>query len=432
MNDIKALVGNKIAQGALGTFGLNICNQLFLFLTLTLLTRLMTAEDFGLYSVILSTVTLISLPFIGGFTTFTMRHVASYKAKEEWGALRGLLQFSLLWVIFGTIIFISISYVSFNVLELEKYVWGLPTIFLMPLLLYFGAISRGLKKVVQGRFFEFFLQPFIFFSLCIAAHFKGVELTVIFALQFYAISIVIGILCSAFFALRSLPKNIKQKAYFRVKEWVHSAIPLIFAVGLVVANMNIDIVMVGALAGEEDAGQYRVASRMAAFVLFILFALNNAVSPRISALYATGEKEKLQRIITTVSRAALVLTLPIAIILFVFAEGILSLAFGNVFAAASVALMILIGANLFSVAMGQVGQVLSLTGYEKYTAVSVLIAVLINVSLNAYLVPQMGMNGAAIATGVSIVVWNTLLAFWSVQKTGLYCTALGPIGKRAF
>lgn len=431
MNDIKALVGNKIAQGALGTFGLNICNQLFIFLTLVLLARLMTAEDFGLYSVILSTVTLISLPFIGGFTTFTMRHVASYRAKEEWSALRGLLQFSLLWIVIGAAVFISVSYASFNALGIEKYIWGLPIILLMPLLLYFGAISRGLKKVIQGRFFEFFLQPFVFFALCLVSYFKGIDLTVVSALKFYAVSIVIGIICSAFFALKSLPEGIKEKASFHVKEWTKSAVPLIFAVGLVVANMNIDIVMVGALAGEEEAGQYRVASRMAAFVLFILFASNNAVSPRISALYATGEKAKLQRIITTVSRVALALTLPIALILFLFAESILSLAFGAAFVAASTALMILIGANLFSVIMGQVGQVLSLTGHEKYTAIAVLIAVIINVSLNAYLVPQMGMNGAAIATGLSIVIWNALLAFWSVQKTGLHCTALGPVGKRA-
>ncbi|MAZ76710.1 MAG: hypothetical protein CMH31_05345 [Micavibrio sp.] len=429
MQALKSLLNSNIGKGAVGTLALNLCNQVFIFLTLVLLARVMSPEAFGLYSVILSTMTLIALPFLGGFTTFVMRHVAVYRAQEKWSALKGVLKYSLLWIIIGSGLFILIALFF---IQNDFYKWGLPIIFLMPMLLFFGAILRGLKKVVHGRFSEFFLQPFIFFLISAFAYFKGNEIDSDVVLQFYCMSIIIGICVSAFLAFKKLPKQMfSAVSIYKGGEWLKSAIPLIFAVGLVVTNMNIDIVMVGALAGEEQAGQYRVASRMAAFVLFILFASNNAVSPRISALYEAGEKEKLQSIITRTARITLIATLPIALTMILFSKIILSLSFGEVFVLASTCLIILSFANLFAVFMGQVGQVMSLTGHEKYTAFAVFIAVIINVSLNYMLVPSMGMNGAAIATGVSIVVWNGVLAFWTVRKTGLYCTALGPIGKRA-
>ena len=86
-------------------------------------------------------------------------------------------------------------------------------------------------------------------------------------------------------------------------------------------------------------------------------------------------------------------------------------------------------ANFFSVLMGQVGQVMALTGHEKITAVAVFFSVIINIILNLILVPDYGMNGAAIATALSIVIWNGILAYWTVRKTGLHCTILGPMGK---
>lgn len=436
MSNFNNFIKNKITKGAIGTFALNICNQIFLFLILMVLARFMSPENFGIYSVVLSSITLISLPFLGGFTTFIMRYVAEYNAKKELSKLSGVLKYGVLWVLFGSVVFILILYYLmpfFIKNNVDVYNWGLPIILLMPLLLLFGAILRGLKKVIQGRFSEFFLQPLLFLILIIFFSLFHIEnnLNPITVLQFYSASIAISIIISMLLAYRNLPKNLfKENSVIKYKEWLKSSIPLIFAVGLVIINMNIDIIMVGSLAGEEQAGQYRVASRMAGFVLFILFAVNNSVAPYISSLYATNQKIKLQKTITLLARTTLTITVPIVLILIVFSKQILGIIFGEGFIVASSSLVILSFANLFSVAMGQVGQVMSLTGYEKYAAYSVFIGVIVNISLNFILVPKMGINGAAIATGVSIIIWNLILSFWTSRKTGLYCTALGPIRKR--
>jgi len=428
---IKSLLGHNITKGAIGTFALNVVNQVLLFGILVLLTRLMTPEEFGLYSVIISITVLLALPITGGFLTFIIRNISQYDAAEDTARLKGVLNFSMLWVFGGAIILSNIVFFiapSIWQEDAKFYQLGASVLFLNSILLFYGAYYRGFKKVIIGRFFEFLMQPFLFIVLIGLIYISGEGLT----LQgvFHILSLIAtAILFIIFSLLRSKP--LKVKATYDHKTWIKSAIPFILAVGLVIANMHVDIIMVGALAGEEAAGFYKVASRLAAFVPFFLFALNNALAPRISGLYTQGKLAQLQYILTLSSRVVFVLTIPVALCLFIFPDEILSIAFGDIYTTATTTLIILVFANLFSVMMGQVGQVMALTGYEKQVAYTVIIAVIINVSLNYILVPQMGIEGAAIATATSIIIWNMILSYLTFKMTGLQCTALGPIRKRA-
>ena len=431
MDQLKKLIGHKVTIGALGTLGLNIANQLFLFGILVLLARIMSPEDFGLYSVILSLMVLLALPFTGGFSTFVIRHISKYNAQNDQSHIRGVLNFSFLWVFIGIILMMNAFY------HIASFIWpenynlyrlGGVVLFGSSVLLLMGAIARGFKRVVLGRFFEFFLQPLFLILLFSYVFLAEEKIDTEQAIIFHSISLVLAIILfipSLIIILRKI--NYKEKAKFQNKEWIKSAVPFILAVGLVIANMHIDIVMVGALAGDEEAGFYRVASRMAAFVPFFLFAVNNALAPRISGLYTQGKIEELQKILTIASRIIFIATIPVAIILCVFSESLLGILFGEEYKVAAMALIILAFANLFSVMMGQVGQVMALTGHEVLTAWSVFIAVIVNVILNYIFVPVMGLEGAAVATASSIVIWNMLLAFWTEKKTGLRCTALSSL-----
>lgn len=429
---IKSLLGHNITKGALGTFVLNVMNQALLFSILILLARMMSPEDFGLYSVILSVMVLLALPFTGGFLTFIIRHISKYSAAGDAARLKGVLNFSMLWVFGGAIVLSNIVFFLAPFIwqeNAEFYQLGASFIFFNAMLLFYGAYFRGFRHVIIGRFFEFFMQPFLLIVMLAALFVSGYNASLQSILSFHIFSIVAAVVLFIIFSLFRA-KPLKVKATYDVKIWIRSAVPFILAVGLVIANMHIDIVMVGALASEEEAGLYRVASRVAAFVPFFLFALNNALAPRISGLYTQGKTEQLQHILTLSSRIVFALTMPVALCLLIFPAEILDLIFGSIYGVAATTLIILVFANLFNVMMGQVGQVMALTGYEKETAYTVLIALIINVTLNYILVPTMGIEGAAIATATSIIIWNMALSYLTVKKTGLHCTALGPIGKR--
>jgi len=71
------------------------------------------------------------------------------------------------------------------------------------------------------------------------------------------------------------------------------------------------------------------------------------------------------------------------------------------------------------VAAGSVGNILNMTGHEKEVIGGILISLVFNIGLNLFLVPRLGMIGAATATGTSIVIWNIILWALVKQKIGI-------------
>lgn len=427
-------LGSKIVGGAAGTFALNIVNQILLLLITMILTRIMGPADYGLYAIVVSVMLLLALPFSGGLPVFIIRHVSAAVAQKRFDLFHGLINCTFLWVLGGSIIMAAVAYLLLPFIvqnQANIYRVGLGLAVFPPLLLFSGSILRALRHVILGRFSEFFVQPMLLAGILLLLLLNAETLSPQTALTLHASSYVLALLVSVFILMLFYPKEARSaKPVYEMKKWVKSALPLMVAVGLIVVNSNIDIVMVGALAGEAEAGQYRVATRMAAFSLFFLFAANNAMGAVISARHTQGKHEELQNSLTSVARLTMLCTLPVVVVLWLWPVEILGFLFGSAFIAGATALIILAGANFFSVSMGQVGHVLSLTGNENYTAYAALIAMIMNVILNSILIPLYGLNGAAVATGTSIITWNALLAYWTVQKTGYHCTILGPIRKR--
>ncbi|MCA9836212.1 MAG: polysaccharide biosynthesis C-terminal domain-containing protein, partial [Trueperaceae bacterium] len=73
---------------------------------------------------------------------------------------------------------------------------------------------------------------------------------------------------------------------------------------------------------------------------------------------------------------------------------------------------------------GSVGFLMSLTGHHNQAALFVLGVLLLNVSLNFLLIPQFGMNGAAVATSASFIIWNMAALFYVLRTLKINPTVL--------
>jgi len=241
-----------------------------------------------------------------------------------------------------------------------------------------------------------------------------------------AIALCVGILM----LMKHMPKAVNDTPpEYDSRAWIRSALSFLFIGGMQLINNQTDIVMLGALQGAEVVGIYRVATRAAQLVVFILAAANTVLQPTIAKLYAVKDMERLQRVVTRSARVVLLVSIPIAVVLMVAGHWIL-LIFGQEFTEGATALAILSVGQLVNAAMGSVGLILNMTGHERDTARGVAIAAVVNVTLNAILIPLWGMNGAATATATSLVMWNVILAVQVVRRLGIHPTALGRIGLR--
>jgi O-antigen/teichoic acid export membrane protein len=184
-----------------------------------------------------------------------------------------------------------------------------------------------------------------------------------------------------------------------------------------------DIIMLGAIRGPDEAGIYSAASRISDLVVFALMAINTILAPMISELYSTGKNKELQRIVTLAAWAIFAFTLMFSIILVVFGKFALSL-FGAEFVVTYVPLLILLCGQIVNALAGSVGLIMTMTGHQNQAGAIVAVSAVINIILNALLIPLMGLAGAAISTAFTMVLWNLTMLVYVLRKLGINPTII--------
>jgi O-antigen/teichoic acid export membrane protein len=272
---------------------------------------------------------------------------------------------------------------------------------------------------------EMLIRPAFFILLLLVGIFalpKG--LSPQWAMFFQVVATGVAFLIGAFFLLSLLPQeSTTASTVFETQKWVRSALPFMFLGAMELVNSQADLIMLGLFRPMQEVGIYRAVVQGASLVMFVLIAVNMALMPTIAELYAKGDKIRLQRVITLSARVILIATLPIALALIFGGRFLLSFFFGGEFQAGGNALSILCLGQLVNAGMGSVAALLNMTGHERDTARGIAVAALLNVILNALLIPEFGMKGAAVASATSLVTWNFLMSWWVYKRIGIISTA---------
>jgi O-antigen/teichoic acid export membrane protein len=151
--------------------------------------------------------------------------------------------------------------------------------------------------------------------------------------------------------------------------------------GLQLINGRTDILLLGIFRPDAEVGIYNVAVQIAALVIFGLRVVNAIQAPHIAHLYAEGDMQRLQKMITKSSRAVLTTTVPIVLVIMVFGDEIIRIAFGGEYRGAYIPLVILSVGQLINASMGSVANLLNMTGHERDTTRSIFIGAVVNLTL---------------------------------------------------
>jgi len=412
----------------LGSLALKIANTALSLVLAVTLARLLGVEHYGIYAFCLSMVQVISIPAMLGGQQILVREAAAYQAKGKHQLLRGLLirfrQASLLASSLLALTAAGIGYLSYQ--GSQMLVPFLLAAALVPL--YTGmqlqaAALRGLRKVLQGQA-ALTLLPLLVMSIVGVQYWaSGQRLCAEVPLIAQLCSSTALVLLTAVLLQCHLPEAAKRaKPAFETSRWAKSALPLLFAGGMQILNKEISVLVLGILQTPEEVGLFRVAQRGSILVSFGLIAVNMAISPVVSEMYAKGQRQLLQRMINKSIMGILAFALPVALGLILGGRWILPFVFGQEFAAAYVPLVILVLGQLVNAGLGSVALILNMVGLERLTAKGVTIAALTSLILNFTLIPYWGPTGAAIATSISLALWNLLLFIWLYRETGIVST----------
>lgn len=169
----------------------------------------------------------------------------------------------------------------------------------------------------------------------------------------------------------------------------------------------VDILLVGVLASQAEAGVYAGATRYLMLGSFVQLAVVQAFEPMVTRALARDDRDEAQGLFATGTAWVVSVVWPGFVLMAVFAPTLLAV-FGPDFVQGTTALRILCGAWLFAAACGPVDALLNMSGHTGWSMFDLFLALVVNVALNVVLVPRYGIEGAAVAWGASMVVHNGL------------------------
>jgi O-antigen/teichoic acid export membrane protein len=428
------LLTSKIGRETLGSMSLKLANVGLAFLSSVLLARLLGPTDYGVYAFVYATISLLSVPSEFGLPTLVARETARGMVNQDYASVQGVWRWSGRATLIISLMLIGLSGVVIwlfkEPLTSQRLITFLCALALVPLIALGdlrGAALNGLQHVMAGQLPEFLLRPGIFALLLAVAALAGDSLfsaPIAMGLYVFSSAVTFGVGAWLLWRVTPLPVR-KARPRFHGRTWLLSALPMAFIGGMQLIDQQASILLQGVFLPDASIGIYRIASQVAVLASFGLTTINLVLTPRFATLYAQGDLARLQRLVTASARVILAFNLLLTVGFIIWGKSFLALAFGTAYAAGYTPLMILLVGQLINSGAGSVGLLLNMSGHERETARGMTIAAILNVGLNLLLLPRLGINGSAIATSSSLIIWNILL-WWVVRKKlGINSLAFG-------
>lgn len=398
------------------------------FVLSVVLARVLGVAEFGAYSLVISTVMVLAIPIQSGLPTLATREVsraqsAGHSAKIfayiDWSNRVILTYFA---VIGALVVLLCLAFLKHD--YARNILVAVFSVFTIAVTLRNSAVSRGFGHFIKGSLPDVLLRPAVQLLVFVALFYFAEEMAreAPSALATYVGASMFAYLISTIWrpAATQLEGSSRGDENFaKAEEWRKAALFLTVVGGGQIFFGHIDTLMLGLLGSEREVGAYRVAVQLSMLVIFALTVVNQVLQPSLSRLHAQGDIAAFQKLVADSSLWMFLGTLIPALVLAFAAPKLLELVFGAEYRAAAPALQILILGQVINVFFGSVGTILNMTGLEKEAMRGMIIAIIINLALDLLLIPLMGLTGAALASALTITIWNLILRRYVKGRLGV-------------
>ncbi len=395
---------NRVIAGQAGfSFAGFLFGQLIRFGYNLLVARLLGADALGIYALTIGVIQIAEVVALAGLDSALVRFVsmqasnpagqrAAIGSAVKSGLLFSLVVLLLLLLFSGTL---ATQLHGRNLLQLALCCYAAAIPFNVATVL-FGHAMQGFRKLQPKIIATQVLSPLLLLLLTLLFRYTAGQAA---ALLFpFALAGV-----SAFFWIR--PLLAKECGLLR-GDILHASIDramLSYALPFMVVSLLsmmthwLDVMMLGLFTDTATVGLYHPAARTAGLIRSVLLAFSGIAAPMIAELHAGGQRAEIGQIYKMVTRWIVAVVMPPFLLFMVLPEPVLGL-FGARFTASSTALLLLTGASFLQASLGLSGTVLAMTGYARLSLFNALLALGLQVTLNLFLIPRMGINGAALAS----------------------------------
>ncbi|MFL7023340.1 polysaccharide biosynthesis C-terminal domain-containing protein [Enterovibrio norvegicus] len=373
--------------------------------------RLFDVSQLGYFNLIYSIFVVLSQLYVFGIHTYCLKECSSKETDKEKIIANGIVSVLMLSLFFSICIWlfsnleINISilpYIYENVLpfclsltffSINKVVlYSINGLSMMKSFAIFSS-ARSLLMLATLIFIGMFNEDLDFIYIFLIS-----EFTLCFILLFFLSSEIFRFKSKSIF---SMERIIDSFNFGRKCVWSGFSIEL---------NSRVDVIVLSFFVSNAMVGIYSFASMLVEGIYQLFVVVKNNINPKLSKFFHEKKISLLRPflfkifisvfILTTLSSLMLYLLYPLVVDIFNLDKGLL-----EALPTLSVLLIFLSFSSGFLVH----DQILNLMGYPLVSSRLFITAALTNVSLNFILIPNLGLIGAALSTGISWLFFSILL-----------------------
>lgn len=398
----------SIAKNYLYNLAYQILVILLPLITTPYISRILGANNIGIYSYTLSITTFFILFGSLGVALYGQREIAYHQNNKEkysrlfWEII--ILRFTTMFISFIIYYFDFIN--SSNEYNIYYKILILEIISNVIDISWFFQGLEEFKKIVLRNTFIKIISLILIFVLVKTSN----DLPVYFWI--YTASLFFGNISLWFYLPKYLDRiKLRELRVFRhLKPTVMLFIPQV-AVQLYTV---LDKTMIGSIVSDKsEVGFYEQAQKIIKMLLTIITSLGVVMMPRVANFFANKDKEKIDENIKKSFRLVFLLSFPLIFFIFISSDSFVPLFFGAGYEKTALIMKIISPIILFIGLSNVTGtQYLLPTKRQKEYTISVIAGSCINAVFNLILIPEYGAIGASIGTIIAeLVVTGTQMYY---------------------
>ncbi len=399
-------------------FAIGAVNTLFLY------TNFLGKTHFGIVAFVLSAANILMPLLAFGVHSTMIRFYTYYKTEDEKERFLSFMMFMpmLLIIPVCSFLFLFQDQIVQPFLEenpiLEPFLWLIPVIGI--LMAYFEIFYAWVKihmKSVFGNLISEVLVRVSITVLLFSVYFQWIEkdtfiycLLGAYGLQFLAM--IIYACFVRFPVIRfQLPDNFK--------EVFHYSFFILLSGSIAFLLLEVDKVLIPRYMKIDYTGIYSVAGFIATVIVVPSRAMLQIIYPITAKLMSENKRDELNDLYKKSAINLQVFGGLIMLCIFLNITQMYEIIPGN-YESGTFAVFLIGLSKFYDVILGNNNAILLNTKYYRWVLFFGLLLVIMIVGLNMILIPIYGINGSAIATLISIVVYNTIKLLFVVKKMKLY------------
>jgi O-antigen/teichoic acid export membrane protein len=416
----------KASRNALIAFLIRVVSAAIAFVSQVIMARMMGQHEYGIFVFVWVLVILVGNFSCLGFHSAQIRFLPQFEAINDVERIRGLTATARIFALFSSTGVLVAGFVALQLFGglIESY-YVMPlfiALFILPMIALGDTMegtARANSWAIVALSPTYIIRPLLILLFMLGAVWIGAAKTAETALVASLAAAYVTTIGQFFNITRRLRQRFEAgPARVEFVPWFKVAVPIFFIEGFIFLLTNSDTVVTGLFLAPAEVAIYFAASKTMALVQFVYFSVKAATAPHFSALFAANDRDALARFSGQSVRWVFWPSLLVGLIALLLGDFLLGM-FGEGFAAGYSVMVILFFGIMCKASVGPGEVLLTMAGEQSLCVKLYVVALAANIGLNVFLIPLYGIQGAAYAAALAMLVEAILLHVAVRRRLGI-------------